>query len=322
MKAIAYQRYGSPDVLELKEVDRPVVGDDQLLVRVQASSVNALDWHYMRGSPYIARMSFGLLKPKGGVLGADFAGTVESVGPNVKEFQPGDEVFGGKFGSFAEYVCIPEDGAVVRKPANLTFEQAAAVPVAATTALQGLRDKGEVQPGQKVLINGAGGGVGTFTVQIAKSFGAEVTAVSSTKNLEMVRSIGADHAIDYTVDDFTRSGQRYDLILDIGGNRSLTDLRRVLTPKGTLVIVGGTGGGLLGPVAFLLRALVVSKFVSQRVVPFLADTTKKDMLALKELIEAGKVIPVIDRRYPLSEAGKAIGYLEQGHAQGKVVITV
>jgi NADPH:quinone reductase-like Zn-dependent oxidoreductase len=322
MKAIVYHRYGSPEVLELKEVDRPALGDDQVLVRVHASSVNALDWHYMRGKPYIARPAFGLLKPKDGVLGADFAGTVESVGRNVNQFQPGDEVFGGKFGSLAEYVCVSEGGPVVPKPANLTFEQAAAVPVAASTALQGLRDRGQVQPGQKVLVNGAGGGVGTFIVQIAKAFGAEVTAISSLKNAETMRSIGADHFVDYTADDFTRSGQRYDLIMDIGGNRSMSDLRRAMTPNGALVIVGGGGGGLLGPLAFMVRALVVSRFMSQKVLPFLATTNKKDLLDVKELIEAGKVTPVIDRHYRLSEVAEAIAYLEAGHACGKVVITV
>jgi NADPH:quinone reductase-like Zn-dependent oxidoreductase len=322
MKAIVYHRYGSSDVLELAEVDRPAVGDDQVLVRVHASSVNALDWHYMRGKPYIARPSFGLLKPKDGVLGADFAGTVDSVGRNVMQFHAGDEVFGGKFGSLAEYVCVSEGGAVVPKPANLTFEQAAAVPVAASTALQGLRDRGQVQAGQKVLVNGAGGGVGTFIVQIATSLGAEVTAVTSTKNVERIRSVGADHVVDYSVDDFTQSGLRYDLILDIGGNRSMSDLRRAMTPKGTLVIVGGGGGALFGPLAFMVRALVMSRFMSQSVLPFLAETNKKDLLVLKELIEAGKVTPVIDRRYPLSEVPEAIRYLEAGHAQGKLVITL
>jgi NADPH:quinone reductase-like Zn-dependent oxidoreductase len=323
MKAIVYTEYGSADVLHLAEVDKPVVGDDQVLVKVRAAAVNPLDWHYMRGLPYIGRMAFGLRKPKSQTLGADFAGTIEAVGRNVKQFRPGDEVFGGTLGTFAEYMCVSEDGPVLQKPANLTLEAAAVVPVAATTALQGLRDKGQIQPGQKVLINGAGGGVGTFAVQIAKSFGADVTAVCSTKNVQMVRSIGADHVVDYTQDDFTRSGLRYDLIVHIAGDRSLSDFRRALTPKGTLVVIGGEGGGrLLGPLAFLLKSLVLSRFVSQRVVPFLAATNKEDLVTLKDLIEAGKVTPVIDRRYPFAEVPEAVRYLEEGHARGKVVVNM
>lgn len=318
MKAIVNDRYGSPDGMELRDVDKPEVTDDGVLVRVRATSVNAYDWHMMRGKPYIARLS-GLRKPKTTVLGLDVAGIVEAVGANVTHLKPGDEVFGSRSGAFAEYVSGRN---FVPMPAGFTFEQAAAVPCAGQTALQGLRDKGGIQAGQRVLINGAGGGVGTFAVQIAKAFGADVTGVTSTRNLEMVRSIGADHVIDYTREDFTRSGQRYDLILDPGGNRSLSDIRRVLTPEGTLVLVGPGSGQWVGPIARMLRAIVTSRFVGQRMLPFLSTVSKDDLLVLKELIEAGKVRPVIDRTYPLSEIPEAIRYLEAGHAQGKVVITV
>jgi NADPH:quinone reductase-like Zn-dependent oxidoreductase len=321
MKAIVYERYGSPDVLELKEIDTPVVEEDQVLVRVQAASVNPLDWHRMRGRPYVMRASEGLAKPKNNGLGADVAGRVEAVGRNVTQFQPGDEVFGMSLRTCAEYVCVSEHGLAL-KPANLTFEQAAAVPVAASTALQGLRDKGQIQPGQKVLINGAAGGVGTFAVQIAKSFGAEVAGVCSRRNVDMVRSIGADQVIDYTREDFTQGGQLYDLIFDSVGNRSLSDCRRVLKPDGFLVVVGAPDGRWLGPLVRLLKALLLSPFVSQKLVAFLSKRSKDDLVVLKELIEAGKVTPVIDRRYPLSEVPAAIRYLEEGHAQGKVVITV
>jgi NADPH:quinone reductase-like Zn-dependent oxidoreductase len=322
MNAIVYHRYGSPDVVEMGEIDKPAVGDDRVLVRVHAASINPLDWHAMRGLPYIARMEFGLRKPESAVLGVDFAGTVESVGRSVKQFQPGDEVFGGRGGALAEYMSVPEDRAIALKPANLTFEQAAAVPAAGFTALQGIRDKGQVHPGQRVLINGAAGGVGMFAVQIAKSFGAEVTGVCSTRNVEMVRSIGADHVIDYTREDFTRPEKRYEVLLDAVGNRPASEVRRALTSNGTLVLVGGKGGRLLGPLTSFLTAAVMSRFVSQNLVPFLAKNNKADLLVLKELIEAGKITPVIDRSYPLSEAAEAIRYLEQGHARGKVVITV
>ena len=322
MKAIVYEEYGSPDVLELQEIDKPVVNDDGVLVRVRAASANPYDWHFMRGKPYFMRMQTGLLKPKANRLGVNLAGQVEAVGKNVTQFHPGDEVFGGGDGAFAEYVCGSEDRLVL-KPANLTFEQAAAVPTAAFTALQGLRDKGRIQPGQKVLINGASGGVGTFAVQIAKSFGAEVTGVCSTRNVDKVRSIGAHQVIDYTHEDFTHGGQRYDLMLDSVGNRSLSECRRVLASKGTYVIVGGPDGGRwLGPMAHFLRTLVLSLFVSQKVVVLMAKRNKEDLLVLKELLEAGKVTPVIDRTYPLSEVPEAIRYLEEGHAQGKVVIAV
>lgn len=321
MKAIVCPRYGSPDVLELKEIDLPVAEDDQVLVRVHAASVNPLDWHRMRGQPYIMRAGEGRTRPKSPGLGADLAGTVEAVGGNVTHVRPGDEVFGMSQRTLAEYVCVSEQG-LAPKPANLTFEQAAAVPVAAITALQGLRDKGRIQPGHKVLINGSAGGVGTFAVQIAKSFGAEVTGVCSTRNVDLVRSLGADQVVDYTQDDFARRGQRHDLILDAVGNRSLWDFRRSLTPKGTLVFAGGGGGRLLGPLSRPLRALVLSPFVGQRIVFFMANRSRDDLIFLKELIEAGKVTPVIDRSYPLSEVPEAIRYLEQGHAQGKVVITI
>ena len=323
MKAIVYHKYGSPDVLRLEEIEKPVPNDNQVLIRVRAGSVNPLDWHYMRGTPYIGRLGeMGLLKPKVTRLGVDYAGTVESVGRNVTQFKPGDEVFGGRNGAFAEYVCVLEDRAVVLKPANLTFEQASSVPVAAVTALQGLRDKGKIQPGQKVLINGASGGVGTFAVQIAKSFGADVTGVCSTRNVDMVRSIGADQVIDYTREDFTKSGQRYDLILDCVGNHSLLECRRALKPKGKYIMVGGQAGRWIRPLDRAIRAMVLSRFVSQDIAMFLAKLNKEDLTILRDLMQAGKVTPVIDRRYGLSEVPEAIRYLEKGHAQGKAVITV
>jgi NADPH:quinone reductase-like Zn-dependent oxidoreductase len=321
MKTIVQDKYGSPDVLELQDIDKPVVKDDEVLVRVHTASVHAGDSLMMRGLPYIARPAIGLLKPKNKVPGTDVAGQVEAVGKNVTQFQPGDEVFGWCTGAFAEYVSVSED-ALALKPTNLTFEQAAAVPTSAFTALQGLRDKGEVQPGQKVLIIGASGGVGTFTVQIAKSYGAEVTGVCSTPNVDMVRSIGADHIIDYTQEDITHNGQRYDPILDIAGNRSLSHLRRALTPKGTLVIVGATGGPWLNGIGRTFRALVLSPFVRQRLRGFVSMRKKEDLLVLKELLEAGKVTPVIDRTYGLSEVPEALRYFGEGHTQGKVVITV
>ncbi|HEX9379550.1 MAG TPA: NAD(P)-dependent alcohol dehydrogenase [Gaiellaceae bacterium] len=322
MKAIVFQRYGSPDVLELKEIETPVVKDDQVLVRVQAASVNPLDWHNMRGMPYLVRASEGLAKPKNTGLGADLAGRVEAVGKDVTQFQPGDEVFGMSIRTLAEYVSVSDQG-VVAKPADLTFEQAAAVPLAALTALQGLRDKGQITPGQKVLVNGAAGGVGTFAVQIAKSFGAEVTGVCSTRNVDLVRSIGADHVIDYTQQDFTRNGQRYDLIFDSAGYRSLSDCRRVLGSNGILVMCGaGNGRSSFRIMARMLSALLVSRFGRQKLVPFMAKRSRDDLILLKELIETGKVTPVIDRSYPLSGVPEAIRYLEEGHARGKVVITV
>ena len=326
MKAIRYDRYGPSDVLELREIDVPAVGDDEVLVRVRAASVNPLDWHFMRGTPYLVRALAGLSRPRASAarLGADMAGSVEAVGKNVTEFRPGDEVFGGldDRGTLAEYISVRRDGAVLAKPAGLTFEQAASVPVAAFTALQALRDKGRIQRGYQVLVNGASGGVGTFAVQIAKAFGAEVTGVCSTANVELAASIGADRVIDYTRDDFTQAGRRYDLLIDIAGNRTLPETRGVLLPKGVLVAVGGPDRGRwIGPLGRSARMVVLSPAVGQRLVSFLAHQSKADLAVLGELIQAGKVTPVIDRTYPLSEAAEAIGYLEQGHARGKVVIT-
>jgi NADPH:quinone reductase-like Zn-dependent oxidoreductase len=322
MKAIVRDKYGSPDVLELRDIEKPVVDDDRVLVRVRAASVNALDWHFMRGLPYLARMGEGLRKPTRRVLGVDVAGHVEAVGKNVTQLRPGDEVFGACAGAFAEYARAREES-LAPKPANITFEQAAAINVAGSTALQALRDKGKIRPGQRVLINGAAGGVGTFAVQIAKAFGADVTGVCSTRNVDMVRSIGADQVIDYTRDDFTRPGQQYDLILDIAGSRPLLACRRVLTSNGILVLVGPADGRRMLPIlARLVGAIVLSRFASQKLLPFLATTKNADLRVLRELVESGKVTPVIDRTYPLSQAPDAIRYLEQGHARGKVVITM
>ena len=321
MKAIVQHCYGPPDVLKLEDIEKPTPADDELLIKIHAASVNPLDWHYMRGKPYIMRMDAGMGTPKTARLGVDFAGTVEAVGKNVTRFKPGDEVFGAKRGAFAEYVSVHEDRAFVLKPANVTFEQAASVPIAAITALQALRDKGKIQPGQKVLINGASGGVGTFAVQIAKSFGAEVTGVCSTRNVDMVRSLGADHVIDYTKEDFTESDQRYDLIVDNVGNHPLLKTRRVLKPEGTFVIVGGPKeGSWIGPMTIPLKAFMLSPFVSQELVFLFADITQEDLTLIGELIQSGKVTPVIDRRYRLNEVPDAIGYLEEGHARGKVII--
>jgi len=322
MKAIVYRCYGSPDVLKLENVEKPTPADGEILVKIHAAAVNPLDWHYMRGTPYIMRMESGLSTPTSTRLGVDYAGTVEAVGSSVTRFKPGDEVFGGRTGAFAEYVSAREDRAVVLKPANLTFEQAASVPIAAITALQALRDKGQIQAGQKVLINGASGGVGTFAVQIAKSFGAEVTGVCSTRNVEMVRSIGADHVVDYTKEDFTESEQRYDLIVDMVGNHALLEYKRVLNPKGIFVIVGGPDGKSIGPMVSPIKALMLSPFVSQKFGMLLAELNQKDLTLLRDLMQAGKVTPVIDRTYQLSEVPEAIRYLEQGRARGKVVITL
>ena len=321
MKAIVYGRYGSPDVLELREIDKPVVKDDEVLVRVRAAGLNPADWHYLRGHPYLVRLMIGL-RPKGTtVLGSDMAGQVEAVGKEVTRFRPGDEVFAEVgFGGCAEYVSCSQ-AKLGLKPSNLTFEQAAVVPMAAMTALVGMREVGQVQPGQKVLINGASGGVGTFAVQIAKALGADVTGVCGTRNVDMVRSIGADHVVDYTQEDFTRSEQRYDLMLDPVGNRKISECRRVLTSKGTYGAVGGGGGRWLGPLAHQLRAVRSSPFVSRKMVA-VDNKPNKDLDFLKELIEAGKVTPVIDRTYPLAEAPEALRYLEEGHARGKVVITM
>ena len=320
MKAVVYRCYGSPDVLEFEDVEKPTPADDEVLVKVVAASVNPLDWHYMRGSPYIMRLGSGLGAPTNTSMGVDFAGTVEAVGKNVTRFKPGDEVFGGRSGAFAEYVIVPEDRALVLKPSNMTFEQAAAVPIAGITALQALRDKGKLQPGQKVLINGASGGVGTFAVQIARSFGAEVTGVCSARNAEMVRSIGADHVIDYTQDDYTQNEQRYDLIIDMVGNHSLLANRKALEPNGILVMVGGAKGNWIAPLKNPLKALMLSPFVEQELVLILAKLSKDDLAILGDLMQAGKVTPVIDRRFPLSEVPAAIRYSEKGHARGEIII--
>ncbi len=325
MKAVVQDTYGSAAVLETRGIGKPEIGDDQVLVRVWAAGVNPGDWAIMGGLPYIARPVYGLRKPKNAVRGTDVAGTVEAVGAGVTRLRPGDEVFGwcgGLGGAFAEYAAASED-ALAPKPANLTFERAAAVPMAGLVALQALRDHGCVRAGQKVLVNGASGGIGTFAVQIAKALGAEVTGVCSTRNVEMVRSIGADHVIDYTREDFAEGDQRYDLILDIGGNSTLSRLRRALNPQGTLVIAGGEGGGRwLGGTDRQLRAMMLSPFVGQKLGTFINKENHEDLIVLKELIEAGTVTPVIDRTYPLSEVPEAIRYLEEGHARGKVVISV
>jgi NADPH:quinone reductase-like Zn-dependent oxidoreductase len=322
MKAIVCSRYGSPDVLKCEEVEKPAAGENEVLIRVCAASVNPYDWHFMRGTPYVVRVVAGLRKPTVTRSGVDVAGRVEAVGRNVTQFKPGDAVFGTCKGAFAEYACTPES-AVVTKPDNVTFEQAASVPIAAFTALQGLRDKGKIQRGQKVLVNGAAGGVGTFAVQIARSFGADVTGVCSTRNVDMVRSIGADQVIDYTREDFTEGQHRYDLIFDIVGNHPFLACRRVLNPRGICVAAGGPADRwMIGPLASLVGALVVSRFVSQNRVGFIARMCKEDLSIMHDLMKAGKVTPVIDRRYRLSEVPEAIRYLEKGHAQGKVVITV
>lgn len=324
MKAIVHCEYGSPDVLKVEDVEKPVPLDDQILVKVRAASLNPLDLT-IRGF-WLIRPFTGMRKPKDARLGVDYAGTVEAVGKNVTQLKPGDEVFGGAKGALAEYVCVVADRAVALKPANVTFEQAASVPVAAITALQGLRDKGKIKPGQKVLINGASGGVGTFAVQIAKAFGAEVTGVCSTRNLDMVRSIGADHLIDYTKEDFTKTDQRYDLIFDLVGNHSLSERRRILNPNGTCVMVGAGGAGWhdesAGRMLGQLNALVGSWFVSQKFLIHLAKLNQADLAILSDLMRDGKMTPVIDKTYKLSDVPAALGYLETGHARGKVVITV
>jgi NADPH:quinone reductase-like Zn-dependent oxidoreductase len=324
MKAIVQDRYGPPEVLELREIDRPVAGSREVLVRVHAAAVNAYDWHLMRGDPYLARLTLGLGRPKMTIRGRDFAGRVEAIGRDVTRFGPGDEVYGEADGAFAEYVCVRDD-MTDRKPANLTFEQAAAVPLAGNTALLGLRDAGRVRSGQHVLINGASGGVGTFAVQIAKSLGAQVTGVCSTRNLDLVSSIGADHVIDYTREDFTSTARRYDVVFDLVGNRSLTDYRRALTPAGTLVLSGGGvsgGGSLFGPLGLIIRGKLLSPLLRHRLVVLTARQSSENLAALRELIESGKVAPIIDRTYPLREASQAIRYLEAEHARAKVVITV
>jgi len=321
VKAAVYERFGPPDVVHVAEVEKPIPRDAEVLIRIRAASVNPLDWHFMRGTPYIGRLMFGLRKPRITRLGVDAAGEVETVGKNVTEFKPGDAVFGSCRGAFAEYACTAESN-LVAKPANVTFEQAATVSVAGRSALQGLRDKGRLQAGQKVLVNGAAGGVGTFAVQIAKSIGAEVTGVCSTRNVEMVRSIGADRVIDYTREDFTARPERYDLILDCVGNHALLDYKRILKPEGRLIIIGGENGKWIGPFARALRAIILSRFVNQEMLMFLARPSKQDLATLAEMMTSGKLTPVIDRRYSLSQVAEAIGYVDAGHARGKVVVTV
>jgi NADPH:quinone reductase-like Zn-dependent oxidoreductase len=321
MKAIVQTRYGSPDVLQLKDVDEPAVGDDQVLIRVQAAAVNIGDWHLLRGVPYVIRLVAGLRRPRREIPGLDIAGQVESVGQNVRQFRPGDEVFGWCKGAFAEYACAAEND-LLTKPANLTPEESAAVGDSAFTALAAVRDQGKVQPGDEVLINGASGGVGTFAVQIAKSFGANVTGVCSTRNLDTVRSLGADQVIDYTTEDFAQTGRRYDVMLDLVGTRSLSDCRRALTPRGTYVVVGVRDMGRWLGLGRQIKALSLSPFVRQRMRVFVVRHNRDDLVVLKQLVEAGKVAPVIDRRFALSDVPDALQYQGEGHARGKIVIAV
>jgi NADPH:quinone reductase-like Zn-dependent oxidoreductase len=326
MRAVVYTDYGPPDVLEVKDIKKPEPNDDQVLVKVHAAAVNPYDWHFIRGTPYMMRMMMGgLRKPKDPRIGVDYAGTVEAVGKNVTRFKPGDEVFGNRTGAFAEYLCARADRAMALKPANITFEQAAGVPVAGLTALQGLRDHGKVQPGQKVLINGASGGVGTFAVQIAKALGAEVTGVCSTRNVDLVRSLGADHVIDYTKEDFTKGDERYDVILDNVGTQPLSGFRRVLKPNGICVMIGGGGpneGKWVGPMARPIKAMLISPFISQKMGMMMAQGNPDDLKLIADLMQAGKVTTVIDRTYPLSEIREAVRYVEAGRARGKVIIKV
>lgn len=319
MKAIVYTKYGPPDMLQLAEVEKPMPKDGEVLIKIQAAATNAADWHFLRGDPFFLRFFAGLFKPKNQILGVDIAGRVEAVGQNVTTFQAGDAVIGKlSGGGFAEYACAPEN-MLVLKPTNLNFEEAAAVPLAAITALQGLRDIGQIESGQKVLINGASGGVGTFAIQIAKAFGAEVTAVCSTAKIDLARSLGADHVIDYTQEDFTQNGQQYDLILSANGNRPLSDYERALTPTGTYVMAGGSMSQMFQAI---LLGPIKSKSGGKTIRDFTAKPNKKDLVFVAKLLEAGKVTPVIDRCYPLGEVPEAIRYLEEGHAKGKVIITV
>lgn len=322
-KAVVYHQYGPPDVLHVEQVEKLLPHDNQVLVKIRAAAANPLDWHYMRGSPYLVRLSAGLRSPKDTRLGVDMAGVVELVGKDVTKFKPGDEVFGAARGAFGEYARSSENR-IALKPVNASFEQAAAVPVAALTALQGLR-KANIQRDQKLLVNGASGGVGTFAVQIAKAFGADVTGVCSTSHVDLVRSIGADRVIDYTKEDFTQTGQRYDVIYDTVGNHSLRELRRALNPKGQAILIGGGGptkGGVLGAMTVPIKAFLYSPFVSQKFIFFLAEVRQDDLNLMRELIDSGKVKPVVGRTYPLSQIADAIRYLEQGHARGKVVISL
>lgn len=322
VKAITYRCYGSTDVLEFADIEKPVPADNEVLVKVRAAAVNPLDWHFMRGTPYLMRLDTGLSKPRHTVLGRDFAGTVESVGENVSNFKPGDEVYGTANGAFADYLTIRSHGSLALKPANMSFEQSAAVPIAGITALQALRDYGKIESGQKVLINGASGGVGTFAVQIAKSFGAEVTGVCSTRNVEMVRALGADRIFDYKKEDYTKSGQRYDLIIDMVSNHSLSENRHALKPGGIYVIVGGPSSDWIGFMANPIKALILSAFVDEELGMMLADVSNADLNVLTELMQAGKMTPLIDRRFSLNDTAAAIQYSEEGHTRGKIVINL
>ena len=322
MKAIRYRCYGSADVLEFADVEIPRPAANEVLVRVRAAAVNPLDWHYMHGSPYLLRLGSGIGKPTDTRLGVDFAGVVAAVGPDVTRFKPGDEVFGGRSGAFAEFVVVPEDRAIALKPASVTFEQAASVPIAALTALQALRDLGQMQPGDKVLINGASGGVGTFAVQIAKAMGAEVHGVCSTRNVEMVRSLGADLVFDYKQENYTESGNQYDLIVDMVGNHSLSANRRVLQPDGRLVLVGGAKGNWVAPLIGPIKAMLTSPFVSQEITIILARLVSEDLVVVADLMSDGAVTPVIDRQFPLDEVADAIRYSETGRARGKILIRI
>ena len=323
MKAIVYDRYGPPDVLELRDVEAPEVGETDVLVRVRAAAANPLDWFAFTGTPYIARPGFGLTKPTGKRLGADFAGVVEKIGSNVTRFQPGDEVYGTTAGSFAELVSVGEDVSLAPKPALLSFEQAAAVPVAALTALQALRDKGSVEAGQRVLVNGAAGGVGTFTVQIAKALGADVTAVCSSRNVEMVAALGADEVVDYTREDFTQGPPRFDLMIDIAGSRPWSEVKRVLQPGAKVVIVGGPKTNrMLGPLGHMLQMTVGSVFASQKTTFFISKENTADLATLTGLIESGEVTPFVEQTYPLAQVSEAMAYLGTGHARGKLVVTI
>ena len=319
MRAAVFRSYGPPDVLKIEEIDKPVPADDEILVRVYASSVNPAEWYGMTGL-FLARLGNGLFHPKDTRLGADYAGVVEAIGKLVTDFKPGDEVFGGKSGAFAEYICVR--GNIARKPKNITFEQAGGVAIAALTALQGLRDHGKIQAGQKVLINGASGGVGTFAIQIARAFGAEVTAVCSTANVECARALGAGTVVDYSKEDFTRGSQRYDLLLDIAGNRSWSTYKRVLKPNATVVMVGGPKTPVIGPLSHIVRMRLASLRASQRAVFFVANFNREDFSALGELMESGKVKPIIDRSYPLDRINEAMAYLGTGHARAKIVVTI
>ena len=321
MQAIMYKKYGPPDVLQLKDVETPTPNEDEVLIKIHAASLNAYDWHFLTADIFLIRLMGGLFKPKDPRLGVDVAGQIEAVGRNTKRFQPGDEVFGVVKGAFAEYACAPEVSFAL-KPINASFDQAAALPMAAITALQGLRDEGQIEPGEKVLIHGASGGVGTFAIQIAKSFGAEVTAVCSTRNVEIARSIGADHIIDYTRDDFTKNGKLYDLILVANGNRSVHEYKRSLKPNAICVLVGGGSPSIVSLLTGMLQQWWILKTEGKKISTFLAKIKQKDLTYVKELLESGKVKPVIDRRYPLNEVPEALRYLGEGHAQGKIVITM